>query len=378
MSNAWMRVPFDLREILIDHTVSSLSRYRLDEMYSVDCGSIGVSTCQVFQGPREDWDAFVATHPSSTAAHLYGWKRVIEKVYQHDCPYLVSRIQGEITGVLPLVEVRSLAFGRFLVSVPFLNAGGPIGTPSAVADLTNAALEMADARRAKALEFRCTEQLSTELECSHSKVSSSLALPGTSEALWSQLPSKVRSQIRRPQKEGVAVKFGRDQLDAFFDVFARNMRDLGSPTHSRLFFETIADEFGEAVWFACAYLGDVPVAAGCAIAWREEVEITWASSLRRYNALAPNMLLYWSVMERAATQGFGRFNFGRSTPGTGSHRFKLQWGAADAPLFWYRAGRGAPMPSEGGSLSIASRVWQHMPLSLTNWLGPRLRGGIPA
>jgi lipid II:glycine glycyltransferase (peptidoglycan interpeptide bridge formation enzyme) len=45
------------------------------------------------------------------------------------------------------------------------------------------------------------------------------------------------------------------------------------------------------------------VAGGCGFRFGQEFEMTWASSLRRYNKEAPNMLVYWSFMERAIAEG---------------------------------------------------------------------------
>jgi FemAB-related protein (PEP-CTERM system-associated) len=335
---------------------------------------------QLYQGKADEWDTFIAGCHTAHASHLYAWKSVIESVYQHECPYLVVRQDQAIAGVLPLVDVRSRMFGRQLVSMPYLNRGGPIGAPHAMQHLVRAALEMSVTRHVKALEFRCSDPASETLACAQDKVRSFLKLPNDAEQLWTQLPSKLRSQIRRAQKAGITVRFGAEQIDGFFSVFARNMRDLGSPTHPKRFFEAIARYLGKTAWFACAYLGDHPVAGACAIGWREELEVTWASSLRSHNALAPNMLLYWALMERATLAGFKTFDFGRSTPGSGPHRFKLQWGSMDAPLYWCYANRSrrSAVSADSGAFSVAAKVWQRLPLPLATWIGPRLRGGIPA
>ncbi|MGH7461145.1 MAG: FemAB family XrtA/PEP-CTERM system-associated protein, partial [Longimicrobiales bacterium] len=98
-----------------------------------------MSQIEFFSGGAGEWDAFVAGRPDASVAHLYGWRRVVQRVYGHDCPYLATREGQNITGVLPLVDVRSLAFGRFLVSMPYLSAGGPIGDAAALPALSEAA-----------------------------------------------------------------------------------------------------------------------------------------------------------------------------------------------------------------------------------------------
>jgi FemAB-related protein (PEP-CTERM system-associated) len=338
-------------------------------------------TISPFAGSPDQWNSFVYARPEATGSHLFGWKRVVEDVYQHDCPYMIAQGPGGMTGVLPLVDVRSLAFGRYLVSMPFLNGGGPIGSRAAVAGLARSAAELARERNSRLLELRATDTLPVDMTYAAEKVGCVLDLPADPEQLWTAFSSKLRSQVRRPQKEGVEMRFGDDQLEPFFTVFARNMRDLGSPTHPRAFFEAARKHLGDAITFGCAYLKGVPVAGGCAVSWRGEVEMTWASALREYNAASPNMLLYWSFIERAIRAGATRFNFGRCTPDSGSHRFKRQWGTVDVPLFWYRSSSradAAPPRQDAGSLSLASRVWQRMPVPVATAIGARLRGGIPA
>jgi serine/alanine adding enzyme len=334
---------------------------------------------EFFQGDPSEWDSFVAGNDHGTASHVYAWRLVVERVYQHDCPYLVARENGRIAGVLPLVDVRSIAFGRFLVSMPFLNAGGPIGSPEAIEALIAGAVELGRQRKARLLELRSGRVLQTALDDSTEKVECALELPGNAEELWKAFPAKLRSQIRRPQKANVEFRFGATEVDAFFSVFARNMRDLGSPTHPIRFFKILAEELPANVTFGCAYHEGRPVAAGCAVQWRDEVEMTWASALREYSNLAPNMLLYWAFMERAANAGMRRFNFGRCTPNSGSHRFKMQWGTTDRPLHWYRAPlrSGAATPTQD-ELSIATRIWQRVPVPLATMVGGHLRGGIPS
>ena len=92
------------------------------------------------------------------------------------------------------------------------------------------------------------------------------------------------------------------------------------------------------------------------------------------------MGLYWALIERAANEGLRRFNFGRCTPESPTHIFKRQWGAVDEPLWWY-AGRGmgeARTPSpDSAKFRLAVRVWQRLPLAITNALGSRIVRNIP-
>jgi FemAB-related protein (PEP-CTERM system-associated) len=265
--------------------------------------------------------------------------------------------------------------------MPFLNYGGPLGSAVAQRELAAQAAELARQQCAALLELRSRLPLPVDLAVSHRKIAVVLDLPpGDPERLWRLLDAKVRSQVRRPIKEGMTVRFGLDQVNPFFAVFSRHMRDLGTPTQPRRFFECIAETFPGDVWFGCAYLGSRPVAGGCGLRWDGEFEMTWASALAQYNRLAPNMLLYWAFMERAAREGLHLFNFGRCTPGSGTHRFKRQWGSRDVVLWWYQVARGTraatPSPHDG-AFALGPLVWKRLPLAVATALGPRIVRYIP-
>jgi serine/alanine adding enzyme len=328
-----------------------------------------------------EWDDFASRQRGYTHFHRLGWRTVIQRVFGHECIYMMARgAQGELVGILPLVRVRSRLFGHYLVSMPFLNYGGPLGTDAGVQALVSEAEALAREGHVTLLELRSRVPLNIPLQASHRKVTVVLNLPAQTGSLFKQFDSKLRSQIRRAQKEGVRVEFGLEQLKPFFAVFARHMRDLGTPTQSLGLFREIADQFPEDCWFACAYLNGKPIAGGCGFRFGDEFEMSWASSLRVYNRQAPNMLLYWACMERAIECGVKRFNFGRCTPGGGTHRFKMQWGGQEEPLWWY--GRGAtpqattPSPQDA-RFRFGPWVWRRLPTSIATAAGPAIVRYIP-
>ena len=345
----------------------------------------------LLDGRESAWDAFTTSTADSTFCHLSGWRDVMTDVLGHACHYLsASDDEGACRAVLPLVRVRSPLFGDYLVSMPFLNAGGPVGAADGAAALVEHAATLARRLGVDLLELRARQELpvdlstpqlqSTPLRVSSRKITVRLDLPASPGTLWDGFDPKLRSQIRRPQKEGLETRFGLDQLDAFYDVFAINMRALGTPVLPRRFFERIAERFPNLVVFGAVYRAAQPMAAGCGFVWRDEFEITWASSLREYNRLAPNMLLYWSFLEHVIGRGVRVFDFGRCTSGGGTHRFKQQWGAADIPLPWlqWSSRNVAATPSpDRAAFKVASAVWRRLPLAVTNRIGPLLARQLP-
>lgn len=336
-----------------------------------------------YEGSGDAWDLFARVQNGFTHFHRFAWKALIEDVFGHECVYLGARTDsGELAGVLPLVRVKSLVFGHYLVSMPFLNYGGPLGTDEAVLALAEAAVAEARHSGAKLLELRSRVELPLEMAVSHRKITVVLDLPRDSDVLFKAFVSNTRRQVRRGQKAGVTVQFGGDQLDPFFQVFSRHMRDLGTPTLPRDLFEQIAKRFGEDAWFGCAWYSGKPVAGIVGFRWGTEFEVTWASSLMAYHQFAPNMLIYWEFMRRSIAEGVTLFNFGRCTPDGSTHRFKKQWGSRDESLWWYQhsasgvADAATPSPDRG-AFSLGPRLWRYVPLPVATALGPRIVRLIP-
>lgn len=335
-------------------------------------------------GDEARWDAFVVAQRDGRSCHLSAWRRIIEQAFGHTTHYLLAEAaDASIHGVLPLVRLKSLLFGDFLVSMPYLNYGGPV---TSNIEVTRALLEEAQqiARRlgVRHVEVRTETDADFGMCIRSAKVSMRLELASDPETLWKRFPAKLRSQVKRARQESVSVRVGgSEELGSFYEVFARNMRDLGTPVYARRFFEKVLEHLPGATWICTVYLGDRAVAAGFLVGFRDTLEIPWASSLREYNRLSPNMLLYWSALEHACRQGFRVFDFGRSSPDSGPYRFKQQWGATPVHLhwhYWLRDGAGLPdLTPHNPRLRAAISLWRRLPVAVTKVIGPPIVKRLP-
>src|SRR5512143_992743 len=166
-----------------------------------------------FEGSAQEWDDFGRRMPGWTHFHRYGWRHAFGRVFSHECPYLAARdASGTLAGILPLVRVKSLAFGHYLVSQPFVNYGGPLGSDDAIRALVAEASDLAARGGVKLLELRSRIELPIDLPVSHRKVTVVLDLESDADKTFKRFEAKLRSQVRRPIKEGVTVRFGRDQV----------------------------------------------------------------------------------------------------------------------------------------------------------------------
>jgi FemAB-related protein (PEP-CTERM system-associated) len=330
------------------------------------------------------WDRYVLDHTQGTGYHLTAWRGVIEKVFGHSTIYLMAvDDKKQVRGVLPLVVLSSKLFGRFMVSVPFFNYGGIVAdSRSFEEELLDAAAAVAREHQISHIELRQQSPLNLGLPSKIHKVSMRLQLPQDAEALWKTFPSKLRSQIRRGEKEGLTAKLGGlDLLDDFYGVFARNMRDLGTPVYGKGFFREILQTFPKESKVCVVYHGETPLAAGFLYGYRQTLEIPWASSDRRWARFAPNMMLYGTVLKFACENGYREFDFGRSSADSKTYQFKAQWGAKPVQLYWYYwLQEGSDFPEinpQNPKYHFAIEIWKRLPVGLTTLIGPRIAKYLP-
>ena len=382
--------------------------------------------------PEDSWfhalaEGISPIHP----ARFPVWGKILESAFQQKSYTVTAEIDGRPVGVLPLVFMKSLLFGKFLISQPYLNVGGILtpdsenvsftedfGTaagngaqrsdrievgndspllsghcanatfPAAVSQaeidrrLVDEAVKLADQLDVRYLELR------NEREIPHpalsfkrtSKVLMRLNLPETPEELWNRLSAKVRNQVRKGEKAEHKIRWGgRELVPAFYRLFAHTMRDVGTPVYPRRLFEMILDEMPETA--EICVISDAAgrdVAAGLLLHGREMTEVPSAAALRSSHANCANMFMYWHLLKRSVERGQTIFDFGRSSVDSNTWRFKKQWGALPSPSVWqYYVRRGSMDDMRPEGFSLAIRVWKKLPVWVTRILGPWIVRGIP-
>ena len=336
-------------------------------------------------GRADDLTAFVRHSAPDVALSKHPlWLNVLEAGLGHEV-YAVEAVAGGCTvGFLPLAFVSSLLFGRFLVSLPYLNSNGVVAPSADVqAGLVARAAALADELGARYLELRheapvAHPALNAALT---SKVHMRLALPKTAEELWKGFDPKVRNQVRKGEKGNFAVQWGgAELLGGFHDVLAENMRDLGSPVYGKGLFRAILAAFPGAAEICLVRDGAKPVACALLLHGWGVTEVPTASSLKGYNPSNVNMLMYHHLLRRAVERGQRVFDFGRSTTEGSTFKFKKQWGAVPHPATWQYAvlqGEVGDMRPDNPRYQRAIRLWQRLPVCLTRRLGPLIVRGIP-
>jgi FemAB-related protein (PEP-CTERM system-associated) len=339
---------------------------------------IGVADVRITSDPGDAWRGRAGNCGQARLAHAPEWFTVIAAAYGHDPLYLEASDGDGCCGVLPAFIVRRPLFGTVLTSMPFLDGGGPCSTSPAVDTLLVERLVDEGRRRgARLVELRCANRLAIDAEPLESKVNMTLSL-GDPDSLWRRFDKGVRNQIRKAERSGLTVEYGGPgSLTAFYGAFVERMRDLGSPVHGLPFLQHVIDAFGPRARVVLVTKGSATVGGLVALTFNDRVVVPWATCLKEYFALCPNMLLYWEAIRTAYADGVARFDFGRSTRDSGTYRFKQQWGAEEEPLFWYRipigAAASASATTHHADAELLTSMWRHLPLAVTRQIGPHIR-----
>lgn len=332
---------------------------------------------------EREWNAFVYGHEDATIFHDIRWRTVIENAMGWRSYYLETRESGRLTGVLPLFLVRIPPFKSALISVPFLNCGGPLAeTEAGRSRLLADAIGLADELQVGYLELRSRERMDDRFLSLCHKETYEIDLALGRDELWRRLKASVRNKVRKASKLGVRVTQGKDLLPEFYRCFSRNMRDLGTPALGQTFFDHVLRQFPEESHVFVAARDGCAIGGKFVMAWKGVLHFIWASSLRRMLRFAPNDLLNWRAIEYACEQDLRLCDFGRSTRESTHAAYKKQWAAVPRPLFWGYYGAGAPCDESHARMSswpfrCASRIWRHLPLCIATRLGPTIAKHLP-
>ncbi len=321
------------------------------------------------------WEAFVAGCAGATFFHKSGWQNIVSEVFHHPTYFLYAERAGNIEGILPLAQVKSVLFGNALVSLPFAVYGGvAANNPEAVEALESEAQAIAKQLAVDHLELRNLEQRHPEWPTQNLYVSFRKALAPDVEANMLAIPRKQRAMVRKGIKNGLRSEID-GTLDRFFSLYADNVHRHGTPAMPRRYFEALLKVFGQ----DCEVLtavdeGGRPLSSVLSFYFRDEVLPYYAGDDLSARDLAANDFKYWELMRRSCERGIKVFDYGRSKHGTGSFSFKKNWGFEPQPLYYeYCLYKHDSIPQNNpnnAKYRLLIEAWRRMPIGLANWLGP--------
>ncbi|MFK7974489.1 MAG: FemAB family XrtA/PEP-CTERM system-associated protein [Halioglobus sp.] len=325
----------------------------------------------------ERWDAYVESAASATFFHLAGWKHVLERAFGHKAHFLYAEENGEITGILPLAQVKSLLFGNSLSSLPFCVYGGVVAQSKEASDaLREKGCELAKQLKVDALEMRNREASESGWPVKELYYTFRKAIDADDDVNLKAIPNRQRAMVRKGIKEGLESAWD-DSPERLYRVYSESVRNLGTPVFSAKYFGVLQDVFGDKCSILMITHQGQDIAGVLNFYFRDEVLPYYGGSTEAARTVkGVNHFMYWELIRRSAEQGCRLFDFGRSKEGTGPFSFKKNFGFEPQPLpYDYFLVESDSIPDVNPlnpKYQLMIKVWSRLPLPIANLLGPPL------
>ena len=326
------------------------------------------------------WDDFVRNHDGGSFFHLSGWKTVIERSFNHRCFYLYAEQGGKICGILPLVEVKSALFGHALISTPFCVYGGAIAhSEEALKRLEKKACDLAEQLNVDYLELRYKTKQNSSLLLKQAHSTFGCEIASTPEDILKNIRKKQRAVIRHSLKNELHYNITQDKtsLDEFYHLLSVSYRNLGTPVFSKSYFENLMDVFASEIDIAVITDGENKLSSAVmSFYFNEQVLPYYGGGNDNARALKSADFMYYQVLCQASRKGCTWFDFGRSKNDSGPYKYKKNWGMEPQPLFYYyhlvKADSLPNLSPNNPKYKYFIRLWQKLPLSISQFIGPYL------
>jgi len=328
------------------------------------------------------------TQPATFTA-LDSWSDLVKKIYKFPVYRLETEIEGSVTGILALTEVKHPVFGHYLTTSPFGSYGGfAFSEPEARDLLLSEAQRLNKELGTDYINIRWLDTNNPPVSVPPGWVQHpayatyQLDLKSEPQELLPGFSSDHRNHIRKSLKKNFNIKFGRfDLLDDTYEALSGSMHELGSPYHAKAYLRSMAESLGNTLEFAVIYDSHNNLAgAGVFILHGKVATNLHANILKSFRSDYAGEFLYWKVIERYCLQGIQIFDIGRSLLGSGNETFKMKWKPRKEMLsYWYAIKPGTQLPNlnqKNPKYALAIAAWKMLPAFIVRPLGPLLISGL--
>ena len=339
--------------------------------------------CELKQSDEKAWDEYVLRHSDSTFYHQVGWKNVVEKSYGHKPYYLLAKEDGEIKGVFPLFLMKSMLFGRKLVSVPFAPYGGICADKLEIESvLIGEAKKIVSDKKLDFLEIRNFNKCGFSMDTTNDNyVTFIIDLHPGLDHVWKNMRKDKKNGVKKAKKANISIECDSKSVNDFYDVYLKNMRGLGTPVHGYSFFQNIRLEFPDNTTIITIKQGETAICSKFLLFFKDTVISMWGATLKEYRKYHPYDLANWEAITISHANGYKYFDFGRCLKYSGVFNYKQGWRGKQNPLyyqFYLPNGRKTPDFSQNSpKRKMFAKLWSELPFTLTKKIGPKIRTNFP-
>ena len=330
---------------------------------------------------RDEWDEFALS--TGTIFHMSAFRQILLSSFGYRCGYhaIVDK-HNHICAIIPLIVGRNLWLKNAGVSLPFVNYTDICaGSEEALQFAMAAILELKNKYGLDYIELRLKDQ---DLDSSVWRLNlenHTFVLPLTDgeEKVLSLATSSCRNHVRKTYKNNwFTVSFDINHMDAFYRVYIKRMKQLGSPAPDIRFFKNFFKYLPENTFL----LTVLDKATGNVIGGmllltspgNATVYYPYGANFVEYNSKYLNNFMYWEAVRFGIRNEMKYLDLGRSQTGSGTYKYKEQWGAQAVQLKYlvYNGCGEDTGPPDRVRLSFFVGLWKKSPSFITGKVGKQL------
>ncbi len=324
---------------------------------------------------KNGWKTYVDSNPRASLHHVAGWYEVISESYSVKLRYLSAIAKDKTVGVLPLYHAEGILFRTNLYSL----YGGALTDSQEIACLLyDRAKKILDEEGLGKLVIRASRDEIPGMNRAESSASFRLSLAERDVSIWDGLGKKTRWTLRQVEKENYQVEpveVNENALFRFWEIYAFNMRRLGTPVMSRAYFISLKNVFGRNLRLFTIELDGLVVGGMLCLVHNHSIHNMYAAVMPEHQARNANYQLYWSAIEFAMQEKLKFFDFGISATGSGAYHFKTKWRGEELSMSSWSSSE--PGSAASRKTSSINKLWSHLPLVICNSVGPVVRQRLP-
>lgn len=295
----------------------------------------------------ERWDRFVASHELGSLYHTSLWANVLEGCYGHKALRLIIEdANHNIVAGLPVFVMKRRVVGNKMSTVPCAQCCDPLIANQTQYDcLIEKVQQLIKEYRVSCFELKTDENFVFKTGKTGAALNDyslyQLNLERPLETIQSNFhKSCVKRAIDKSLKSGLQLRFAESERDVrvFYRLYVKMRKLNGLLPQPYRFFSCLWDVMSEnssIELLQAEYAGSV-ISSVLLLKYKDTVVYEYGASDPRMTHLHPSHFLLWMAIQRAHSQGYRVFDFGRTAnENTGLVTFKSRWGAERKDLSYY-------------------------------------------
>jgi hypothetical protein len=289
-----------------------------------------------------NWDKQMEELDGATIFHTTKWASVLSESYGYRPKYITGFEGGDLVGVLPIMDIKSVFTGKRGVSLPFTDHCGPVFRhPDSVDALWSEAVSCGKNIGWKYIELRAKNPSNTSQSFYDRFFVHTMNIHGNETNMLKGFRSSTKRNIRKAEKSSLKVSVSKNysELFQFYKLNCITRKKHGLPPQPLLFFKNLFQHvIDKGLGFVViAKKNEHPIAGAVFLAFGKEGVYKYGASDSRYQNLRANNLVMWTGIQEFIKNGYETFNFGRTEcHHKGLLQFKRGWGTEESVIYYYR------------------------------------------